>query len=194
MHCVTQAALALAIAVWDAAGAGPGDRIEHGAVITSEFAAKLAALHLTVVTQPGFVFERGDDYLDEVDPQDRPFLYPCRSLLDRGVLVAGSTDSPYTDGDPWAAIAAATSRSTAGGRQLVPSEAIAPDRALALFLGELAAPGGSARRVAIGAVADLCLLDGPLVDVLAAPSADRVAATFRAGGRIHGGSPTLESG
>ena len=134
-------------------------------MIPPEFGAKLAARHLTVVTQPGFVFERGDDYLDEVDLEDRPFLYPCRSLLDRGVPVAGSTDSPYTDGDPWSAIAAATSRSTMGGRRLVPSEAVAPHRALALFLGELAAPGGSARRVVVGAVADLCLLDAPLSEV-----------------------------
>jgi predicted amidohydrolase YtcJ len=186
VHCVTRAALALALAAWDAAGVGVGDRVEHGAVIPPEFATELAVRHLTVVTQPGFVFERGDEYLDEVDTEDRPYLYPCRSLLDRGVLMAGSTDSPYTDGDPWAAIAAATSRSTAGGRLLVPSETIAPDRALALFLGELAAPGGPARRVVVGGAADLCLLDGPLTDVLAAPSADRVVATFRAGRRIHG--------
>jgi predicted amidohydrolase YtcJ len=187
VHCVTRAALALALAAWDAAGVGLGDRIEHGAVIPPEFGAELAARRLTVVTQPGFVFERGDDYLDEVDPEDRPFLYPCRSLLDRGVLVAGSTDSPYSDGDPWTAIATATSRTTVGGRRLVPSEAIAPHQALALFLGELAAPGGLARRVAVGATADLCLLDRPLAEVLAAPSADRVVATFRAGRRIHGG-------
>ena len=163
-------------------------------MIPPEFGVALAARQLTVVTQPGFVFERGDDYLGEVDLDDRPFLYPCRSLLDRGVPVAGSTDSPYTDGDPWSAIVAATCRSTMGGRQLVRSEAVAPHRALALFLGELAAPGGSARRVVVGAVADLCLLDAPLSEVLAAPSAERVVATFRAGGRIHGGSPTVESG
>ena len=126
VHCVTRAALALALAAWDEAGVGPGDRIEHGAVIPPEFGVALAARQLTVVTQPGFVFERGDDYNREVDLDDRPFLYPCRSLLDHGVPVAGSTDSPYTDGDPWSAIAAATSRSTMGGRQLVPSEAIAP--------------------------------------------------------------------
>jgi predicted amidohydrolase YtcJ len=187
VHCVTRAALAVALAAWDAAGVGVGDRVEHGAVIPPEFAAELATRQLTVVTQPGFVFARGDDYIAEVDPVDRPFLYPCGSLVDSGVLVAGSTDSPYTDGDPWSAIAAATSRSTLGGRLLVPSEAIAPHRALALFLGELAAPGGPPRRVAVGAAADLCLLDGPLADVLAAPSADRVVATFRAGRRIHGG-------
>ena len=194
VHCVTRAALVLALAAWGVAGVGPGDRIEHGAVIPPELGAELAARHLTVVTQPGFVFERGDDYLGDVDPRDRPFLYPCRSLLDRGALVAGSTDSPYTDGDPWSAIAAASSRRTVGGRRLVPSEAIAPHRALALFLGELAAPGGPARRVAVGATADLCLLDGRLIDVLAAPSADRVVATFRAGRRIHGGSPTRNAG
>ena len=72
VHCVTRAALALALAAWDDAGVRPGDRIEHGAVVPDEMAAHVAALGLTVVTQPGFVAERGDDYLADVDEDDRP--------------------------------------------------------------------------------------------------------------------------
>jgi hypothetical protein len=60
---------------------------------------------------------------------------------------------------------------------------VPPERALALFLTPPGAPGGAPRRIEAGAPADLCLLDGPLDDGLANPSADRVAATV-IGGRV----------
>ena len=113
---------------------------------------------LTVVTQPGFVAERGDDYLRDVDADDLPHLYPCRSLLDDGIPVAGSTDAPYTGADPWRAVAAATTRRTAEGHVVGPGEAVPARRALGLFLGDPHDPGGPARRVAPGEPADLCLL------------------------------------
>ena len=68
VHCVTRTALVLALAAWEVVGTRPGDRIEHGAVIPLELAARIAELELTVVTQPGFVAERGDDYLRDVEP------------------------------------------------------------------------------------------------------------------------------
>ena len=42
------------------AGARAGDRIEHAAVAPPDVVALVAALPLTVVTQPGFIRERGD--------------------------------------------------------------------------------------------------------------------------------------
>ena len=126
IHCVTRTALALAVAAWAAAGAAPGDRVEHGSVVPPDLASALAELGLTVVTQPGFVAERGDDYLRDVDPDDLPHLYPCRSLLDAGITVMGSTDAPYTSPDPWRAIAAAVARRTPSGAALGEAERLAP--------------------------------------------------------------------
>jgi hypothetical protein len=68
---------------------------------------------------------------------------------------------------------------------LGPDEQVSPERALHLLLGDLRDPGGSPRRVAVGAPADLCLLDAPLAAVLADPSADRVATTVIAGRIVH---------
>src|SRR5690606_26747211 len=103
VHCVTRAALALALAAWGDAGARPGDRVEHGSVLHPALRRSIARLGLAVVTQPAFVTERGDQYRTDVDPDDLPHLYPCRSLLDDGIEVAASSDAPYTDLDPWAA-------------------------------------------------------------------------------------------
>jgi predicted amidohydrolase YtcJ len=185
VHCVTREALVLALAAWETAGPRPGDRVEHGAVVDGPLARRLSALGLTVVTQPGFVAERGDRYLAEVEPADRPHLWPCRTLLDAGVAVAASTDAPFGEPDPWRAVAAATTRRTAAGRILGAEEAVDARTALALLLGDLADPGGPPRRVRPGAPADLCLLDLPLDEALAHPSPDRVALTVQGGEVVH---------
>jgi predicted amidohydrolase YtcJ len=181
VHCVTRVGLLLALAAWDEAGSRAGDRIEHGAVVHPAEAARIAAHGLTVVTQPAFVAERGDDYLADVDPDDRPHLWPCAGLLRAGIAVGGSTDAPFGPADPWQAVAAATTRRTPAGHVLGAGERLDPRRALDLFLGPPGAPGGPPRRVAPGAPADLCLLAAPLEEALRAPSATLVAATIRAG-------------
>jgi predicted amidohydrolase YtcJ len=178
---VTAAGLVLALAAWEEVGVQPGDRIEHGSVIPDECVPMLATRGLTVVTQPNFVAERGDDYLAEVDAADQPFLYRCRSLLDAGVPVAFGTDAPFGDADPWKAIAAAVHRRTASGAALLPAEGVDAQTALALFLSHPRAPGGPSRRIETGAPADLALLDAPLAEVLAEPSSERVQMTLRGG-------------
>jgi predicted amidohydrolase YtcJ len=185
VHCVTLEALLLALAAWDEAGATPGDRVEHGAVIPPDALVRLADHGLTVVTQPSFVRDRGDTYLADVDGRDVPDLWRCASLRAAGVAVAGSTDAPFGDPDPWRAVAAAVERRTTTGRALGPDEALAAPDALGLFLAPLEAPGAGPRRLRRGGRADLCLLDAPLDEVLAAPGARHVVATVAAGVVTH---------
>lgn len=181
VHCVTRASLVLVLVAWTLGGAVPGDRLEHGAVIPAELVAEVAGLGLTVVTQPHFVAERGEAYARDVDPEDLPHLYRCRSLMEAGVPVAAGSDAPFGSADPWAAVAAAVHRRTPSGRVLGPGERLDPRRALGLFLGSPLDPGGPPRRVRPGVAADLVLLDAPLDDVLAAPSAARVRLTVIGG-------------
>jgi predicted amidohydrolase YtcJ len=184
-HAVTAAEAVVALAALRTAGQTPGDRVEHGSLLPPDLDAELRSLGVTVVTQPHFVCERGDDYLDDVDSRDTALLYRCASLLEGGVAVAGGTDAPYGRADPWGLIEAATSRRTQSGVVLGPSERVPASRALGLLLGELRDPGGPARRVEVGAAADLCLLDAPLDVVLREPSADHVAATLIGGHVVH---------
>jgi len=186
VHCVTAGELALTLAAFETAGARPGDRIEHGGVIPAAAIAQVRALNLTVVTQPAFVRERGDRYLAEVDPAEQPDLWRCASLLAAGVPVASSSDAPYASPDPWRGVAAAIDRRTSGGQNLGLSERVSAAEALALYLGDPTTPGGPATHIEVGMPADLCLLDAPLRDVLAAPGAEQVRATFIAGGLVYG--------
>src|SRR5690606_10809802 len=107
VHCVTRSGLALALDAWEQAGSVPGDRIEHGSVVPPDLRRVAAARGLTVVTQPGFVLERGDRYLASVDAEGLPHLYPCRGLIEAGIPVGGGTDAPLGHPDPWRAVATA---------------------------------------------------------------------------------------
>jgi predicted amidohydrolase YtcJ len=181
IHCVTRAELALAASALAAAGSRPGDRIEHAAIAPPELARLLAKLELCVVTQPNFIRERGDAYLSEVAPEDRPWLYRCQGLLNAAVRLGGGTDAPFGDPDPWLAMRAAVDRRSLGGACLGSGEALSPDRALALFTSTPDAPGGPPRRIGAGTPADLCLLDRPWRSARGDLSSSYVCATIARG-------------
>jgi predicted amidohydrolase YtcJ len=185
VHCVTLAGLVLALAAWEEVGARPGDRIEHGAVVPVELIPRLRDLGLTVVTQPHFTRERGDTYLDDVEPDEREDLWRCASLRAGGVAIAGSSDAPFGSDDPWAAMAAAVDRRTSSGRVLGAREALTAATALGMYLSPLDDPGGPPRSIAVGAAADCCVLDRPLSEALAALEASSVIATLAAGHITH---------
>jgi predicted amidohydrolase YtcJ len=171
-HCASRLGLVLALAALEGAGSRPGDRIEHGAVVPDDAIDTMRRLGVTVVTQPGFVVARGDRYLDDVDADDRPFLWRCGSLLRAGIPVAAGSDGPHGPADPWLAMRAAVDRRTAGGRVLGTDEGVTPAEALRLYVGN--------RRVAVGEPADLCLLHVPLAGALAAPDGAHVRLTVPA--------------
>ncbi|MDQ1698065.1 MAG: hypothetical protein QOJ03_3418, partial [Frankiaceae bacterium] len=185
LHCTSRAETVLAIAALLDCGPRPGDRLEHAGILPPELDDELVRGGVTVVTQPHFIAERGDDYLADVEPADHDLLYRCGSLIDAGVRVAAGTDAPYGRPDPWAAIAAAVSRRTSSGTTVNGRERVAARRGLDLFLGNPLDPGGRPRRVAVGDPADLCLLTMPLAEMLADPRADHVAATVLAGRVVH---------
>jgi predicted amidohydrolase YtcJ len=185
IHCVTRAELALAVCAWSEAGAHPGDRIEHASVAPPELVARVAALSVTVVTQPNFLLERGDAYACEVDAADVSWLYRGAGFLAAGVRLGGGTDAPFGAPDPWRAMQAAVDRRSRGGLVLGRDEALTPERALALFTTTPDDPGGAPRRVGVGAAADLCLLDRPWKQARDRLDAGDVAGTWCAGRRVY---------
>lgn len=191
-HCVSRTDLVFALGALREAGVLAGDRIEHASVLPPELLEEVAALRLTVVTQPHFIAERGDAYLREVAAEDRPWLYRLRGLLDAGIPLAAGSDAPFGEADPWQAMRAAIRRETREGQVMAAGEALSASQALALFTGAPAAPGGPPRPVAPGVAADLCLLDRSwraLVDAnLESP---RVRLSLRAGQPIHGADAVL---
>ncbi len=181
VHCVTREALTLLLVALECTGTRAGDRIEHGALVPSELLPRLHDLGVSVVTQPGFLAHRGDDYLRDIPADDHQDLYRARSLVDAGIPLALSSDAPYGPADPWTVIDAAVRRRTPSGRAIGTAERLTPRRALDAFLGSPQTPGGPPRRIAPGTPADLVLLRAPRSEALTRPSADLVAATLIAG-------------
>lgn len=190
-HCVGEADLVFATAALAAAGARPGDRIEHASLVAPAMLPELARLPVTVVTQPGLVAARGDLYRAELPADRHGWLYRAASLVGAGVPLAAGSDAPYGPVDPWRALQAAVDRRTPSGALLGPTEALSPEQALGLLLGPLADPGGAPRRVAVGEAADLCLLDRPWAAARTGLAAVQVRATWSAGVLIYDESASI---
>ncbi|MGE2731528.1 amidohydrolase family protein [Mycolicibacterium vaccae] len=180
LHCVTAAQLVVALEALRGAGRHPGDRIEHAAVVPDGSVAALAAGGVTVVTQPNFVAERGDQYRSDVPVAEHHELWRVATLRAAGVPVAFSTDTPFGEPDPWATMRAAVRRTTGSGAILGAAERVSAADAVAMFTGEAHRPA-IARTVAVGTPADLCILAAPPEQALAELDAGLVAATVIAG-------------
>ena len=180
IHCVTRTELVFALASLREAP-GEGDRIEHAAVVPPDAMRLLQETGVTVVTQPGLVTERGDQYRVDVPEPQHSHLYRWQTLVDAGVPVAASSDAPFTSADPWLAMHGAVTRMTASGFLMGAEERVSPESALAGFCAPAEDPAAAPRTITPGAVADLCLLDCPWQQARRALERCQVNATVRGG-------------
>jgi predicted amidohydrolase YtcJ len=107
-------------------------------------------------------------------------LWRVASLRRAGVPVALSTDSPFGDADPWAAMRAAVHRRTTSGAVLGEAESVSAPEALAMFLGQPGRPANP-RLVEAGAQGDLCVLSTSPAETLGELDSGAVAATVIGG-------------
>ena len=166
VHAVSATALAMVLAVLDDVGVVAGDRVEHAAVCDDDAADRLAELGVIVVTQPSIAARRGRTMVEVSEPEDRAWLWRIAGLRDRGVRVVLSSDAPYGDADPWATIRLAAAGVPVDRSPWLHDQTISPREALESYLTRPEDPAGPVRTVQPGMTADLCVLDGPLDDVL----------------------------
>jgi len=168
LHVVTPEALEAALDAIEYAQCAfqrldPRHRIEHCSVCTPEQARRIAGLGAVVCTQPGFIHYSGDRYLSDVGPEQLPWLYPLRALLDAGVRVAGGSDSPIAPADPWAALHAAVTRRSASGWEVGPEQGVSVQDAIGMYTIGAAAScfqDHELGRIAPGYLADIVVLSG----------------------------------
>ena len=85
-----------------------------------------------------------------------------RTYLNRGVPLAGSSDSPVASHNPWIGIASAIARRTVKGTELGPKQRLTPDEALRMYLTGGAFAINRERALGTlepGKLADLVVLD-----------------------------------
>ncbi len=138
-------------------------RIEHCAVCTPPLLERLSKIQAIVVTQPPFVYYSGERYLATVPEEQQPWLYRIKSILDSGIVVCGSSDSPIVPDNPLVGIYAAVTRLAESGQQLLPEERITAEQALALYTTNAAYASfeeGLKGSIAAGKLADVVVLSG----------------------------------
>ena len=176
LHVVDLLAADLAIEALERVPPPPGrrHRIEHLSLALPDQVERLAALGVVVVTNPGFLAERGGKYLSELSADEIGWLYRVRSLRRAGIEVRAGTDAPVTAPLPLPAMVAAVRRRYRE-QVLAPEEAVDARVAVELFAGG----GRELRR------GDAVLLsEDPRRDG-AALSRARVLATYVAGRRVY---------
>lgn len=107
----------------------PGEhrhRVEHASVLDAPTIERFAEHGLTVVVQPVNLHSERHWLERRVGPDRLARTYPFRSLLDAGVVVAGSSDAPIERTDVIEAMAASVDRGgLADAQSLTPAEALA---------------------------------------------------------------------
>ena len=122
-------------------------RVEHAGLVRPDQLRRMAALAVTAVIQPTFLYAYGDDYAAILGPERARFLYRGRSFLDAGVRVVGSSDRPVADGAPLRAIAFMADRRSCSGQVIGPGEELTVTEALEAYTVHAAWACGAERWV-----------------------------------------------
>ncbi|MFC2060783.1 amidohydrolase, partial [Chloroflexota bacterium] len=112
---------------------GRRHRIEHCSECPPHLLERLGKLKAVIVTQPPFLYYSGERYLAEIPANRLQWLYRIRSLIDSGLVVAGSSDCPVVPDSPLVGMYAAVTRQVESGQQLLPHECISVSQALAMY-------------------------------------------------------------
>lgn len=137
-------------------------RVHHAYLPTARTLDLMAQHQIPAVVSNPFLWSLGESYRLSLGDDRAGRMMPMRSYLDRGVPLAGSSDSPVASHNPWIGLAAAIDRTTVNGFQLGPDQCLTPDEALAMYTtggAFVLNRAGITGQLAPGSVADLVVLD-----------------------------------
>jgi predicted amidohydrolase YtcJ len=124
---------------------------------------QMAEHNIAAVLQPTFIYWEGDLIFRDVGQQRALNYKPVRKLLDRGVVVTGSSDIPYTvSTNPFVSLYALVTRKNKLGNFLAPDQAINRLEALKTYTIAgtwLTREEQLKSSIEVGKLADLTVLD-----------------------------------
>ena len=172
VHAIGDAAITELLAVFEAAAAvhPAGDlrpRIEHAELPPDELLARLSAVEMIAVTQPSYLYEMGEQYVERIGDRAAR-LMPLRSMLEAGIRVVISSDSDVASYRPLDTIAAALTRTTVVGRPMGVEQVLTLDEALCAHTVDAAYAIGREADLGVvqrGFLADFTVVDGDLRSV-----------------------------
>lgn len=136
-------------------------RIEHCSVLDLKLIRKMRRLNLTASVQPHFVFS--DFWVEErVGVERARWVYPFKTLLKEGVVLAAGSDCPVEPINPLLGVWAAVTRKDFSEENLTVEEALRTYTVNAAFASFEEDEKGT---IAVGKFADLTMLSDDLLKI-----------------------------
>ncbi len=170
----------------------PCVRIEHSAMASEQAMDRCARSGIAMTVQPIFLYCEIESYLTNLGPERTKTTYPTKTMLEKGVLTAFSSDAPATSwadpSDPFIGMKGAVTRVAYDGTDTGAAQRVDIRTAVELYTRESQKILGVADvgRLAEGLHADFIVLDR---DVLEIPSEEidqvKVDATYMGGEAVY---------
>jgi predicted amidohydrolase YtcJ len=108
-------------------------RIEHCCYVTPTIQDRLIELNVIDASANGFLYDLGDAYKANRGEEQMRWMWPHRTLIDRGILAPAHSDCPVCSPNPWYGIYALVTRKTSSGDTLFKGEGITPLEAIKAY-------------------------------------------------------------
>jgi predicted amidohydrolase YtcJ len=132
-------------------------RIEHGSLLNEKILLDAADLGLIFVCQPSFINSEYTWLDKRLGPERIKYVYPFRSIIDSGIVLAGASDAPIESANVLKAFHACVTRNG-----FVPEQTISVSETLRMFTYNAAYALGQENikgSLEIGKLADFVILD-----------------------------------
>jgi len=137
-------------------------RIEHCCYVPPKIQDRLLELKVIDASANGFLHDLGDAYRANRGEAQMRWMWPHRTLIDRGIPAPAHSDCPVCTPNPWVGIYGLVTRKTSGGDVLYAGEGITPMEAIRAYTidgAHSAWEEGIKGSVEPGKLADLIVVD-----------------------------------
>jgi len=108
-------------------------RIEHCCFVTPAIQDRLLELGVIDASATGFLHDLGDAYQQNRGAEAMRYMWPHRSLIDKGIPAPGHSDASICDPNPWLGIYSMVTRKTSSGQVLYAPEGVTPVEAIKAY-------------------------------------------------------------
>ena len=108
-------------------------RIEHCGYVTPAIQDRLIELGVIDASANGFLYDLGDAYKANRGKEQMRWMWPHRTLIDKGIPAPGHSDCPVCSPNPWYGIYALVTRKTSSGDTLYSGEGITSMEAIRAY-------------------------------------------------------------
>lgn len=149
----------------------PYVRIEHSAMATDQAMERCAKSGIAMTVQPIFLYSEIESYLTNLGPERTKGTYRSKTMLEKGVLTAFSSDAPATSwadpSDPFVGMKSAVTRTAYDGTDTGADQRLDIETVVELYTRESQKILGVADvgRLAEGYHADFIILDRDIFEI-----------------------------